>query len=154
MDEELLRELVAVAVAQASADEVTAPVTETNAWSPERVEWFESYHRSCRAGLNSGRRELTWGVTYDGAAIGAVRLKRTDDPSILETGIWLARDVRGKALAVPAMQLVLDQARRLGASAVIADTAATNTAARASLERLGLVATAASGGRVTARYEF
>ncbi|GMA39291.1 GNAT family N-acetyltransferase [Mobilicoccus caccae] len=152
VQEDVLAKLVAVAVSDACADEVTAPMTPGEAWTAERVAWLEDYHRACRAGLDSPVGEATWAVIHEGAPVGAVRLKRTDEPSTLETGIWLAQNVRGQRLAEAALTLVLARARACGAASVRAETSATNTPARALLDRLGFVSAEPDrNGRVSAR---
>ena len=82
-----------------------------------------------------------------GRVVGSVRLKRTDEQGMLETGAWLTRPVRGRGVGRAAVAAVLDEAAALGASAVRADTTTTNAAALAVLERLGFSLTSAGDGR-------
>lgn len=111
VDETVLDELVRVATTDASADEVTPPLTEGDSWTEVRVSWFREYHRDCRAGLDGPKKESTWAVVASDGVIGSVRLKRTETVGVLETGIWLARRVRGQgigtAAAAAVMQLVV-----------------------------------------------
>lgn len=142
VDDDLLPRLVDVAVSDAAADEVTPPLGDrSNSWTPQRVSWFEDYHRACRAGLGGERREAAWAVCVEGAPVGCVRLQATSEPGELEIGIWFARSARGRRLARPAVEAALAEARRLGARAVVADTATTNTAARRLLTSLGFECT-------------
>ena len=78
---------------------------------------------------------------------GAVRLKRADRPGVLETGIWLSRQVRGRGVAGAALAAVLQQAAAAGAVAVCADTTAGNAAALAVLSRAGFELSRDDDGR-------
>ena len=113
------------------------------------MEWLRAFHRDRRRGLAGPGREATWAVVEvddgadpdDGRVVGGVRLRRTDDPEVLEIGIWLARDARGRGVGAQAMRLVLDRARQAGARTVRAETATTNASAVALLRTLGAVVT-------------
>jgi RimJ/RimL family protein N-acetyltransferase len=143
-----LSRLVAAALDGAAPDEVTPPVTPGERWTPERVEWLRAFHRDRRQGLDGPAREATWVVVEvvgQGAegerVVGSVRLRRTGDPGVLETGIWLVRDARGRGVGRWALQQVLERAREAGATAVRADTTVGNAGARAVLAALGFAAT-------------
>ena len=141
--------LVAAALAGAAADDVTPPVTPGPAWTEERVEWLRAFHRDRRAGLAGPRQESTWAVVdvgddagpEGGQVLGGVRLQRTGDPQVLETGIWLVRDARGRSVGRQALQLVLERARDAEAVSVQAETTAGNAAAIGLLRSLGAVVT-------------
>ena len=150
VDDDLLELLTTVAVEDAAADEVTPPLTPGHAWSAERIAWFAAYHRACRAGLDGPAGQQAWAVLLHRAPVGAVRLRRTGELGILETGIWLARTARGRRVGVAAMAAVADRARADGAHTLRADTDRTNAAARALLERCGYSASAGADGRVYA----
>ena len=75
VDESVLEKLLAVALVQASADEVTPPLGSTPSWNPERIAWFRAYHRAAAAGLDGPAREKTWAVVAGGTVMGSVRLK-------------------------------------------------------------------------------
>lgn len=137
VDDVVLAQLVHVATTRADADEVTPPVTAGPAWTPERVAWLQAFHRDRRAGLDGNLGEATWAVAVDAQVVGSVRLERTDDPSVLQTGAWLARDVRGQGVGRAAMAAVLLQAADLGVAAVRAETTAGNLAALNVLRQLG-----------------
>lgn len=137
VDDVVLAQLVHVATTRADADEVTPPVTAGPAWTPERVAWLQAFHRDRRAGLDGNLDEATWAVAVDAQVVGSVRLERTDDPSVLQTGAWLARDIRGQGVGRAAMAAVLLQAADLGAAAVRAETTAGNLAALNVLRQLG-----------------
>src|SRR5919107_335636 len=96
VDDAVLAAMVRAALTDAAPDEVTPPLTPGNTWTPERVQWLTRFHAARRAGLDGPAGEASWAVEVDGDVVGAVRLKRTAEPGVLETGIWLTRRVRGK----------------------------------------------------------
>ncbi|MGY1752759.1 GNAT family N-acetyltransferase [Blastococcus sp. SYSU D01042] len=154
--ESRLARLVATALDGAAPDEVTPPVTPGERWTPERVEWLRAFHRDRRAGLDGPAREATWVVVVVGGegvegerVVGSVRLRRTGEPAVLETGIWLARAARGRGIGRQALEQVLDRAREAGATAVRADTTSGNAAALSVLAALGFTTTV-DGERVRA----
>ena len=149
VDEDVLERLVTVAVTDASAREVTPPVSAGEEWSPERVHWLRAFHRARRAGLAGPHREATWAVLVDGAVVGSVRLRRTVDPGVLETGIWLAR---GRGTGARALAAVIATARSRGHVELRAETTGGNRAALAALASAGFTLAPADGaGAVVAR---
>jgi RimJ/RimL family protein N-acetyltransferase len=128
VDEETLERMLAAALSGAAANEVAAPVTPGEQWTPERVEWMRQLHRDSRPGLAGPAGQATW---------AAVRLKRTTEPDVLETGIWLTRSARGRRVARTAIADVLEHAREHGARRVRADTSRGNSPALSVLQRLG-----------------
>ena len=136
VDNAVLEALVDAATGE-SANEVTPPLTPGGTWTPERIEWLRRLHRDCRAGLDGPASQATWAVTEGGHVVGAVRLGRTEEDGVLETGIWLTRDTRGRGVGQVAISAVLDRATALGAGAVRADTTSDNAAALSVLRRLG-----------------
>lgn len=154
--EAVLERLLAVALADADADEVTPPLGGSPGWNADRVRWFLAYHRAAAAGLDGPVREKTWAVAVGGTPAGAVRLKAISAPGtiagshVLETGIWLGRSLRGWGIGREALRLVTAQAAATGASVLTADTATGNAAARSLLAGLGSTL-ADDGTRVTAR---
>ncbi|MGO2468598.1 MAG: GNAT family N-acetyltransferase [Microbacterium gubbeenense] len=149
VDEQILAKLSAIASSDADADEVTPPLSPGSSWTPQRLEWFEGYHRSRRSGLAGRHREATWAIMNADRPVGSVRLGLTETVGTLETGIWLARTYRGKGIARQAMLLVLDEARRYGAHVVCADTASSNRSAQSLMQSVGFVLGPRSGeGRV------
>ncbi|MFS0716449.1 GNAT family N-acetyltransferase [Arthrobacter sp. 1P04PC] len=153
--EAVLEWLLAVALADADADEVTPPRGGSPGWNADRVRWFLAYHRAA-AGLEGPAREKTWAVTAGGTPAGAVRLKAVSAPGtaggslVLETGIWLRRSLRGQGIGREALRLVTVQAAATGAAVLTADTATGNAAARSLLAGLGSTL-ADDDTRVTAR---
>jgi RimJ/RimL family protein N-acetyltransferase len=148
IDEDVLARLVAAAVSDAAPNEVTPPMA-GDGWDDARTDWLRRFHRDRRAGLDGPLGEATWAVSLDGAVVGAVRLARTAEPAVLETGIWLTRDARGQGTGRLAIAAVLQRARELGAREVRADTSLDNAAALYVLQRLGF-RTSAAGTRVIA----
>lgn len=82
VDEATLERMIAAALADASADEVTPPLVRGEEWTPERIDWMRTLHRERRAGLDGPAGEATWAVVADGEVVGAVRLKRTGEPGV------------------------------------------------------------------------
>lgn len=137
MDDDALKRLVEVAVADAHPDEVTPPLTPGSAWTPERVSWLCDFHRDRRGGLDGPKGEATWAVLAEGSIIGSVRLKRTAESGVLQTGLWLARATRKRGWGRLALAACLREAVLLGVSAVQADTTADNGGALTILRDLG-----------------
>jgi RimJ/RimL family protein N-acetyltransferase len=152
VDDAVLDRLIAVAVTDAAAPEVTPPLTPGESWTPERVDWLRSFHRDRRAGLDGGRQEATWAVVVDGEVTGSVRLRRTAVPGVLETGIWLAGSARGRGTGARALAALVQEARSRGCRELRAETRATNRPAMAVLTSVGfLLDPPDEAGVVTAR---
>lgn len=139
-----LARLVAAALDGAAPDEVTPPVTAGERWTPERIEWLRAFHRDRRRGLDGPRQEATWAVVEltgsgpdDEQVVGSVRLRRTGEAGVLETGIWLVREARGRGVGRRALGLLLDRAREAGATIVRADTTRDDAAALGLLRSCG-----------------
>jgi ribosomal-protein-alanine N-acetyltransferase len=139
VDEPTLDALVDAAVRDAAPDEVTAPFDDGATWSEQRVDWLRELHRSRRAGLDGPLREATWAVRSGDEIVGQIRLKRTGDAGVMETGAWLTRGARGRGIGVAALQAAIDRAVAYGASAVYAETTIGNVRAQGVLRRLGFV---------------
>lgn len=52
VDEATLERMIAAALADASADEVTPPLVRGEEWTPERIDWMRTLHRERRVGLD------------------------------------------------------------------------------------------------------
>jgi RimJ/RimL family protein N-acetyltransferase len=150
VDDDVLERMVRAALDEAAANEVTPPVTPGEEWTPERVAWLRSFHRSRRAGLDGPDREATWAVLADGVVVGAARLKRVPETASAEVGIWLTRRARGRGVGRDAVRAVLDEARASSVSRVRADTTAANGAALGVLRGLGFECTPVDDGAVIA----
>jgi RimJ/RimL family protein N-acetyltransferase len=151
VDEATLTQLVRAALADAAPDEVTAPVTPGNVWTPERISWLTAFHTDRRAGLDGPAGESTWAIVADGDVVGGMRLKRTGEPGVVETGIWLTRGARGRGVAQRALAAVLAEAAAWGAREVWANTRAENAPALAVLRAVDFECADAVGGEVWAR---
>ena len=80
VNELILDQLVSAAITDASAHEVTAPVTTENEWSPTRIAWLKDFHRTRRDGLNGPADEVTWAILLGSQVVGSVQLKQTAVP--------------------------------------------------------------------------
>lgn len=129
VDDELLSRLLDVAVANADPDEVMPPVPGPPGWNDARRAAFREYHRS--------KDDGTYAVLVDGKVVGAARLAPAEAPGAVEAGIWLARSARRKGYSTSALRLLIDEARARGASALVAETEATNVPAIAALRSIG-----------------
>lgn len=138
--------LTQAAVAGADPGEVMPPVAGPPGWTAERVEAFKAFHRQ-RAAQPGVRTYL---IAAAGAAAGSIRLDDIDDTTA-EIGLWLTRDSRGHGIGTTAVGLVLAQAKELGITNVIADTAVDNLAAQTAMRRNGGVP-AEQDGRIHARF--
>ncbi len=154
VSEEALEQLVVAATSDATADEVTPPLTPGDQWTSDRIAWLRRYHRSNREGIDGATGESTWAVVVSGVVCGSARLKETDEKGVLETGIWLTQSARRRGVGRAAMVGVIEKAAGLGACEVIADTASGNLGALRLLNHLGFkFASTAEAGRVKARLE-
>jgi RimJ/RimL family protein N-acetyltransferase len=137
VDDEVLEHLVHAAVTRAAADEVTPAVTAGCEWTAARITWLTDFHRERRPGLDGPAGEATWAICVNRDVVGSVRLKRTGEQGVLETGIWLAQDARGCGIGRAAMTALLGHAVASGAVAVRAQTMVSNANALALLRKLG-----------------
>ena len=149
VDEPMLERLLAIAMDDASPDDVTPPLGDGPGWNAERTDWFRAYHRSAAAGLDGPAREKRWAILRDGSPAGSIRLKRAAEGTA-ETGIWLGRSYRGRGIGSAALDLVLAEARRAGLRQVLARTTAGNIGAQRLLAAAGARLTHDDGGAVSA----
>ena len=159
VSEPVLERLLAVALHDADADEVTPPLGTAAGWNTERISWFRAYHHAAAAGLDGPARQKSWAITADGELAGSIRLARVPgtgtepfarDGGALETGIWLGRSFRGRGIGGEALRLVKAEAAAAGADLLEAETTAGNAAAQALLRAAG-AALAVDGNHVKAR---
>lgn len=151
VDEAVLAELVAAAVADAAPGEVTPPLAADDAWSQERIAWLRAFHLCRGAGLDGVLGEATWAVVVSGQVVGSVRLKRTPSVGFFEVGIWLTRAVRGQGIGRRAVAELSAAAQQTGATTLCADTRASNAAALAVLRHSGFTLDERADGSVIAR---
>lgn len=149
VDESVLEELVAVAVADTDPNDVTPPLEP--GWGEARVTWLRDFHRRNRPGLVNGH-QLTEAVRVNGRVSGAIRLESLS-PVEVECGIWLARSARGRDLSHGVFSLIIERAIGTGAQRIIAHTTAGNEPAIAALRRAGAVLTSGPEPTVTAVIE-
>ncbi|MFI6425049.1 GNAT family N-acetyltransferase [Promicromonospora sp. NPDC050880] len=142
--EDVLEDLLAVAVTEAQPGEVMPPTagesaTEARtAWTEPRKGAFREYHRRCRVSLDAPVPEVTWAVTAGGRVVGAARLALVDgDPGAREVGLWLGRSSRGQGIAGEVAYWALAAARTMAAERLVARSAPGNVTARRSLQRIG-----------------
>ena len=78
VSEDVLEQLLELALRDADADEVTPPLGTTAGWNTDRISWFREFHRAAAAGLDGPAGQKTWAISCDGQLAGSVRLKRMD----------------------------------------------------------------------------
>ena len=153
LDEALTVRLLEVAVAGVTPFESMPPVEGPPGWTPSTREAFLDFHRERNTGLDGAHATVMYAISVGGAVVGMIRMsRREDEPTTMETGIWLARSARGRGLAVAALRALVGNARAAGAKAVVADTTPANGAALAALRRCGAVLRP-DGDKVYARME-
>ena len=78
ISEDVLEQLLELALRDADADEVTPPLGTTAGWNTDRISWFREFHRAAAAGLDGPAGQKTWAISCDGQMAGSVRLRRMD----------------------------------------------------------------------------
>lgn len=78
VSEDVLEQLLELALRDADADEVTPPLGTTAGWTTDRISWFREFHRAAAAGLDGPAGQKTWAISCDGQMAGSVRLRRMD----------------------------------------------------------------------------
>lgn len=152
VDETGLKKLLNLAVAEASPEEVVAPLPGAAGWTALRKAWFLEYHRTRRTGLDGSHREITYLIVHEGRIIGSARLARITH-STIEAGLWLVRSARGRGLAAKVLLLLRSEALANGAAQLIASTTTKNTQALSALRKAGaVVAPPDLHGRVRAKF--
>jgi RimJ/RimL family protein N-acetyltransferase len=151
LDEDLVRQMLTVAVAGATPAEVMPPVDGLPGWTQANREAFVAFHRERHTGLDGPTRTVMHAVLVDGAVAGMIRMSVVE-PGTVETGMWLARWARGRGLGTAALAALLERARIAGASCVVADTTPGNAPALAALRRLGATLSP-DGDKVYARLD-
>ena len=139
MSEQILEPLLSVAVAEAEPHEVMPPVEAPTGWSQARREAFREFYRASFGGLEGPTRTIMYAIVHGDDVVGMIRLVRRDDPETMETGMWLGQSARGQGIGAAAVALLLAEASRAGARAVVAETIRGNSAALSVLRRSGAV---------------
>ena len=122
LDDDLLAELLTLAVANAAPDEVMPPLDGPPGWTLPRREAFLAYHRA-RTGAAGGERILA--VVAEGRAVGAGRLTPLGEPGAWAIRVWLGRSARGRGIEEPALAALAEAARDAGATTVVGPPEAT-----------------------------
>jgi RimJ/RimL family protein N-acetyltransferase len=139
VDEQTLEPLLSMAVAEAEPGEVMPPVPGPPGWSQARREAFREFHRARFGGLDGPTRTVMYAINVGGDVVGMIRMSHTDEPGTMETGMWLGRSARGQGIGVAALRCLLEEASRVGARRVVANTTVANGAAVGALFRSGAV---------------
>lgn len=127
LDQNTLRDLLEVAVADAAPDEVMPPYPDPD-WTPARRQAFLDFFEPMLGTI--------YGITVEGALAGFIRLTPGQDGAA-GTGIWVGRSFRGDGVATAALKELLKEAAAQGFSKVVADTTMENHAAQATLRNVG-----------------
>ena len=97
VSEDVLEQLLELALRDADADEVTPPLGTTAGWNTDRISWFREFHRAATAGLDGPAGQKTWAISCDGQMAGSVRLRRMDTaPAAADEG-WAGAGAVGAA---------------------------------------------------------
>ena len=97
VSEDVLEQLLELALRDADADEVTPPLGTTAGWNTDRISWFREFHRAAAAGLDGPAGQKTWAISCDGQMAGSVRLRRMDTaPAAADEG-WAGAGAVGAA---------------------------------------------------------
>jgi RimJ/RimL family protein N-acetyltransferase len=126
-----IERLLAVAVAEATEENVMPPVDEPPGWSPTRQEAFRQFYRL--------HHEVMYEVVSGGRTVGMIRLTPTADRGVVETGMWLGASTRGKGIGAATLRAALQHAAEQGWTTVVADTTPENTSAVHALAACGAV---------------
>lgn len=137
IDEQTLEPLLSVAVAEAEPDDVMPPVEAPAGWSHARREAFREFHRARFDGLTGPTRTLMFAIVVDGDVVGMIRMTCHEQPTTMETGMWLGKSARGQGIAATALRLLLAEAVGAGARLVTAETTVDNAPALNVLRRAG-----------------
>ncbi|MFF5173973.1 GNAT family N-acetyltransferase [Micromonospora sp. NPDC000089] len=137
VDESNLEALLSVAAAEAEPGDVMPPVEAPAGWSHARREAFRQFHRASFAGLAAPTRTRMYAVLAGGEVVGMIRMRRCDEPGVVETGMWLGRSARGQGLGAAALRELLDAAAAAGMHTVVAETTTANFGAVRTLKKCG-----------------
>jgi RimJ/RimL family protein N-acetyltransferase len=121
LDADGIERLLAVAVAEATEENVMPPVDEPPGWSTTRQEAFRQFYRL--------HHQDMYEVLADDRTVGMIRLTPCATEGVAETGMWIGASARGQGIGAAALQAGLTQATERGWKSVVADTTPDNTAA-------------------------
>ena len=131
VDEAGLRELLVVAVADATPEETMPPVEGPPGWTEEKQRSFLDFFLP----KVSSEGTAAFAVMVGLQIAGFMRLRRMAEQGVAETGMWLGRSYRGKGIGAAAFDAILTEAAKRGYARVIADTTPQNVAALGVLRR-------------------
>lgn len=136
IDDTTLGDLLAIAIAEATPEEVMPPVPGPPGWNDARQAAFLAFHKERRSGLTGPHAEVYFAIVDGSRIVGSARLKRSD-PCTFETGMWLARCARGRGIGSKTLLALRQRAAAEGATRVVARTSRGNTAAIGALRNSG-----------------
>lgn len=116
LDDDVLDELLTLAVASAAPEEVMPALDGPPGWTRPRREAFLAFHRA-RAEAGDGERILA--VMVEGRAVGAGRLTPLEQPGAWAVGVWLGRSARGRGIEDAVLGGLAQVARDGGATTVV-----------------------------------
>jgi RimJ/RimL family protein N-acetyltransferase len=116
LDDELLDELLTLAVSNAAPEEVMPALDGPPGWTLPRREAFLAFHRA-RAVDREGERVLV--VMVEGRPVGAGRLTPLEDEGAWAIAVWLGRSARGRGIEDAALAGLARAAREAGATTVV-----------------------------------
>lgn len=119
LDDDVLDELLTLAVANAAPEEVMPVLDGPPGWTLPRREAFLAYHRA-RAGAG-GDRILA--VVVEGRPLGAGRLAPLEEAGAWAITVWLGRSARGRGIEGAAVEGLARAARDAGAATVVSPPA-------------------------------
>src|SRR5687768_1293004 len=122
LEQQSLRELLAMAIDETDPDETMPPMFGAPGWTPMRQAAFLAFFEPMLAGFQGPKQTVIYGIRIDGLVSGFIRMKLTDRPGVVETGMWLGRTWRGLGAGTAALSALIQEAARHGMHTVIADT--------------------------------
>ncbi|WP_280417160.1 GNAT family N-acetyltransferase [Nocardia carnea] len=137
LDEDLLQELLDVAVVDADPHEVMPPVAGPAGWTGERRTAFLRFHRS--RSLSAEPVESTYAIVVGDSVAGAARLCPVEGlRCAAEAGVWIGRSHRGSGVGGAVLRHLLDLARADGFDSLFVSTTPENTASQRVLAAMGV----------------
>jgi RimJ/RimL family protein N-acetyltransferase len=148
LDQQSLRELLAMAIDEADPDETMPPMVGAPGWTPMRQAAFLGHFEPMLAGFEGPKQTVIHGIKVDGLMAGFIRMTLTDRPGVVVTGLWIGRTWRGLGAGTAAVRELLNEAARNRIHTVIAETTPENKAAIGALRKVG--ATLREGDKIYA----
>ncbi|WP_280459698.1 GNAT family N-acetyltransferase [Nocardia carnea] len=137
LDEDLLQDLLDVAVVDADPYEVMPPVAGPSGWTGECRTAFLRFHRS--RSLSAEPVESTYVIVVGDTVAGAARLCPVEGPRhAAEAGVWIGRSHRGSGVGGAVLRHLLALARADGFDSLFVSTTPENTASQRVLAAMGV----------------